>query len=137
MPESSHVNDIRIVGVYQYPTDPTGSLQSNVGPGLAPVGRLVHALTDRYIGPDKALAGTYIDHLRIGGSNSYGANRVHLLLIKNRSPGEAAIDGFPYATTSCTYDVGQRVARNSRHGINPVANWADMAGLQLINVFGF
>ena len=66
-------------------------------PGLAGVGRLVHAVARREIGTDDSRAAADIDNVGIGRRYRDGADRAGGLLVEQRHPGRAEVGRSPDA----------------------------------------
>ncbi len=71
--------------------------QSEVRPGLAGVGRLVHPVARRQVGPDDARPAADVDDVRVRRGDGDRADRARRLLVEERHPRGAVIGGAPDA----------------------------------------
>ncbi len=77
--------------------DLPGVAESEVAPGFAGVGGLVHAVADGEIGALEAFAGAYVDGVGVGGGEGDGADGAGGLVVEEGLPGAAEIIGLPDA----------------------------------------
>src|SRR5439155_6227724 len=87
--------------------DVLGVIQSDVGPALAAIDRLVDAVADRHAVADPAFAGAGPDDLRVRGIDRDGADGLDTLLIEDRPECRSAVDRFPHASARRSHDHGQ------------------------------
>ena len=103
-----------------------------MGPGLARVGGLVHAVAHGEIGPDDARAGADVNDVGIGRRHGDGADRAGGLVVEQRRPGGAVVGGAPDAAVieADVEDVG--LAGHAGEGARaPGAGRADRAPVHL------
>ncbi len=93
----SDIHDVRIGGMDEDPADVVGFLESHVNPGLAAVLRLVHTVAPRGTLAVVRLARPDPDGVGFRGSDGYVTDARLGLLVEDRSPRDAAIDGLPDA----------------------------------------
>jgi hypothetical protein len=116
MPESAHINDIRILRIDGNPANVPGVIESDVMPGRAAVGRFINAVAERETGTNVALAGSRINRLRIGGSHGQRPDRCYRLSIENRSPHRSGIGRLPNSAIDRAEIKGGGIARHAGHG---------------------
>ncbi len=129
--EGRHVGDVRIVRVDQNPADPPRALEPHVGPGVAGVRRLPHAIADRDVRSDRALAGAGPNDGRVRRRHGQCADRVHGLVVEDRLPVQAGVLGLPDPSRGRARVVGESIAGNAGHGRSTVADGTDVSETQL------
>ena len=71
--------------------------QAEVAPGLAGVGRFVHAVADGEVGALQAFAAADVDDVGVGGRDGEGADGAGGLVVEDGLPGAAVVVGLPDA----------------------------------------
>ena len=77
--------------------DLLGVAESEVTPGLAGVGGLVHAVADGEIGALESFAAAHVDGVGVGGGEGDGADGAGGLVVEDGLPGAAEVVGLPDA----------------------------------------
>ena len=109
MPRRAGNGNVRIRRAHDEPSDTARSLEPDMSPRLARIGRTVHAVSHRKRGAyDKGLAGTRPDDVGIGRRNSNRADRSDVDIIEDRRPARAAIGRLP-DTAGSGADINDRV----------------------------
>ena len=102
-PGVPHRPDINVVGVVRMHADAgdaLGSLQADVGPRVATVGRAIHAVAKRRRVARVVLAGAEVDHIRVRRGYSNCPERQGPTVVEDRLPGDSAILGTEQAAGS-------------------------------------
>ncbi len=97
VPDRGDVDDVRILGVDDHAADRLGFLQADILEGLAGVGGLVDPGAERRALAVVGLPGADIQDVGIRLRQGEGADRRHRLLVEERRPGRAVVDGLPQA----------------------------------------
>src|SRR6516225_2273918 len=84
-----------------------------MSPRFASVGRLINSVTHRQIGTVQALATPDVDNVRIGRSDSDGADGLRRLVVKDRLPGSAIVVRFPHAAVHLADVENIRLGRHT------------------------
>ena len=126
----SECRDERAVGVRwidRNARDASGLLQANVRPALAGIRRPVHAKADGDVASNERLAGADPDDVRIRGRDSNRADGRHGLIVEDRGPVGAGVDGLPEsaARRACVVDVG--VTLHAGHRVRAIPFGPDVA----------
>ena len=94
--------------------DSTGQVETDVLPGLAGVGRLVHPVALDVARPNHAaFAGADVDGVGIGRRDGDVADRLDGLVVEDRIEGGAAVGRLPHAARRVADVVRAQVARDS------------------------
>ena len=118
-PGGSHhaeVCDVGVRGIEDYAVNAFRALESQVGPRLPAVHRLVHAVAHAGAVPRVTLAGAHPHDVGVRLIDRDGADRSRPLIVEDRLPRDTAVHRFPQATRGCTHidDVG--IAHHRVHG---------------------
>ena len=111
--------------------------ETEMGPGLAGIGRLVDAIADGKIGAVQSLAAAYINDVGVRRSDRDGSDRLGRLVIENRIPGAAVVVRFPDAAIHLgdIEHVGLAGHAGGRAGA-PATEWTNHAPVQfLVSIF--
>ena len=68
-----------------------------MGPRLAAIGGLVHAVAKRNVAANASLAGAHVNHIGIGGRRLDRADRADIGAVRQRRPGDASVGRLPHA----------------------------------------
>src|SRR5439155_11239672 len=98
MAQGSYVYEVEIFWIDDDPTNLPRVLEANMFPGLAAIGRFVHAIAELARVAHVGFAGADIDVAWIRRSNRNRADGGGRSRIKNRRPGAARIYCLPNAT---------------------------------------
>ncbi len=82
----------------------------------AAVGRFVNAVAVGQVGAEIGFAGADIDDIRIRWRHGDRANRRDWLAVKNRLPGNTAVNGLPHPTAHAAEVINVWLAFNPAHG---------------------
>ena len=107
-----HVDDARVARVDDDPADVLGVLEPDVLPGLAAVGRLVHAVAVAHAALRVVLAGAHPDRQRIPGVDRHAADRVRRLRVEDGRERDAPVGRAPHAAGGDAHEVGGRPRRD-------------------------
>ena len=88
---------VRIFGIYFNIRDHLRIAQAEMRPCFARVGRSVHSIACRQVGPNDARAAAHVDDIRIRWRNRNRANGTSRLAVKQRLPGRTIVRGTPHA----------------------------------------
>ena len=120
MPERGDKDDVGVFRMDGDAPDMVGVGEPQVGPGRACVGRFEHADSGERTPGQQVLPGAHVEDIRIGGRHSEVADRPGRLVVEDRRPGHAVIDGLPdRAGPEAGVDGGG--ARHGIDGLNPAA----------------
>ena len=97
VPDRGDVDDVGILGMDDHAADRLGFLQPDILEGLAGVGGLVDAGAERRALAVVGLAGADVEDVGIRLRQGEVADRRHRLLVEERRPGRAVVDGLPQA----------------------------------------
>src|SRR5262249_54374835 len=104
-------------------------------PRLAGVARLVDAVARGDVAADVGLAGTDVDHVRVGRGDGDGPDRRDGLVVEDGLPGEAAVGRLPDAAAGGGRVIGERVAWDAAGAADAAADGgADQAVLELLEL---
>ena len=101
---------VSIARIDQNLRDMLAVFQSDIGPVLAAIGRLVNSIADRDAVAHPGFAAAHPNRLRIRRINRHRADRLHALAVENRFVSRAAIHRLPHAAAG----------RSHKHGDAPV-----------------
>src|SRR5262249_5325776 len=93
----------------------------DVLPRLAAVRGLVDAVAGRHVAANVPLAGTDVDHGRVGGGHGDGSDGGDGLVVEDRLPGAAAVLGLPDAAGGGGRIVDQRIAGHTARAADSAA----------------
>ncbi len=123
MAEHRGVDDVRVHGMHAHLADLTAVAQTDVRPGLACVGRLVHPIAGRRIAADASLAGPHVDHVRVGRGDRDPTDRAGAeVLVGYRIPGHPAVHRLPDAAARRAHVVDVGPIGHAGHGGHPAAS---------------
>ena len=88
---------VAVAGIHQDLGDVLAVLQADVGPVLAAIGRLEHAVADRHAVASPGFARADPHDLRIRRIDRDSANRLHVFAVEDRLVGRAAVHRLPYS----------------------------------------
>ncbi len=91
MAESSHENDIWIIGIDDDFADGAAVVQADVLPGLARVERLVDSIALGDVAADAGFAGADVDGVAVGTGDRQAANGSASLFIEDRRPSHGTV----------------------------------------------
>ena len=133
MAERRHVDDVGVGGVHDDAPDVVRFRKADVRPRLTLVGRLVDAVSP--VGRPRvvAFARTQVEHIRVGGSDRDGSDRVDILILEQHVERDSVVRRPPQVPGGRS-DV-ERVGLLSRHGDidepPALAGRADLAVLEV------
>src|SRR5256714_9641450 len=109
---------IRILGIDNNVSDLLRVAQSEVRPGLASIGGLIHAIACSQIRALQAFPAADVNYVGVGRCDGDGADRTSFLVVKNGFPGVASIGGLPDAAIHRGHVKNIRLMRyaRDRHG---------------------
>src|SRR5205807_1562520 len=96
--EHGDEHPVRVARVDQHGPDLLAVAQADVLPGLAAVGRFVHAVADRQVRPLQALAAADVNHVGVRRGDGQGADGAGRLVVEDGGPDAAVVGGLPDAT---------------------------------------
>ena len=134
-----HEDDVGILRMNHDPAYPARPVESHVSPCLARIGRFVGAVADGQVlvvisEPD--LTGPGPDDVGIGRRHGHLPDEGDFLVIEDREPGDAAVNGLVNAACRVSGVVDGGVAGNAGYGGDAVARGSDMAVFELVEDFG-
>src|SRR6266568_8658572 len=110
MTQGRHQNDIRVVRSHNQLSDGAGIAQADIFPGLATSKCLVDSVSMGDIATQTGFTRPHVDDIRIRGSDRETSDRRCPLFVKDRTPGECTIGGFPDAAAGRAEVVGGGVS---------------------------
>ena len=137
VPQRRRVDDVRIARIDQHAPDLLRVGEADMGPGLAAVGGLVHAVPLGDVGAHVGLAAPDVDHPWVGGRDGQRADRADRLRIEDRLPGAAGVAGLPHAAVDAAEVEMLRLLRHAGHRQHaPAAERAEQAPVQVLEQRG-
>ena len=110
MPHGAGEDGAHVGRAHHHPGDVPRITEPEETPAPAAVGRLVHPAAEGDRIARVRLAGAGVDHVGVSGLQGEIADGKRRLLLEERGPGGAAIDGFPDAAGRRSHIDGVRVA---------------------------
>ena len=139
MAHGSHEDDVGILGMNHDPAYPACPVESYVSPCLSCIGRLVRTVSDGQVlvvisEPD--LTGSGPDDVGVGRRYGHLPDEGDFLVIEDREPGDAAVNGLVDAACRVSGVIDGGIAGNAGHGGDAVARGSDVAVFELVEDFG-
>src|SRR5579872_1160887 len=119
--ERGDVGDVRVLCVHDDATDLASFAQADVVPSFAAIGGLINTIAGRQIHANVGLAGPGINCVGIGWGDGESANGSDVLIVENRPPDDARVDGLPDAAVNGTEVEFRRIAGNAGHSDDTTA----------------
>ena len=127
--QGRHVHQVRVGGVYPYPSNVPRIGQAHVGPGPAAVSGPVHPVPVGHVPADAGLPHAGVNHVGVGTGDGDGAHRGGVeVTVGNILPIGTAVGGLPYpagARAEVKHEGIDGVAGYRHHPSAP--GWTDAA----------
>ena len=117
-----HQQPVRISRVHRDLGDLLPVTQSQMGPGLARIARLIDPISHRKIRTLQPFAAADVDDVRIGDRHRDRTHGTGWLLIEDGYPVAAVIRRLPYPSVDRRHVKDIRLARDPRHRARPPAS---------------
>ena len=133
--EGGDVDAVRIVGVDGDAADVLGVVEADVGPGLALIGGLVHAVAVGVLAADVGLAGADVDDVGVRRGDGDGADGAdgNAVCRRDGEPGAAGVFGLPDAAADGAEVEGVGLAGNAGDAVGAAsAHGSDVAPVQAV-----
>jgi len=114
-------DDVGVLWIDEDAADLARVVETEMGPGLSCVGRLVHAVAVRNLRPHVGLAGADVDDVRVGRRNADRTDRRDWLRVEDRVPRPSGVRRLPDAAADRTEVERVRLSRNAADAVDPAA----------------
>ena len=130
-----HEDDVGILRMDHDSAYPACPVEAHVGPCFSCIGRLVRTVADGQVlvvVSEPGLAGAGPDDVGVGRRYRHLPDEGDFLVIEDREPGDAAVDGLVDAACRVSGVVDPGIAGNPGYRRDAVARGSDMPVLELI-----
>ena len=119
--KSCDIDNIRIIGVDENPRDMVSVMQAHICPSLSSICGFKHSGSGKWAPRHQDLSCTHPDNVGIGWSDGDTSDCKCGLILEDRFPGGAVVNGFPEIPGSCAHIYGVGIIGKTGDSFDPAS----------------